>query len=450
MKRLLLLITVSIFIASSVGAQDSEEIILLSKKTLTKKTASSDEQILNVKKNVKASTWTKRAKLYQDVYNQGLEQLQLGTGTTTLKVFYSEPLSQTELDSNDVEIYKYETINYHFENGLLRAWKRNDPIVENPLDVAMESYQKAVELTEPEKQMKLQEKLKPGMDELKSQFQNSGQSKYFLGDYDGALASFESILDMNKLPIYEGVVDTMMINFTGIVAREVGRLNKDEAMYRKAIDAYRLLTELEYGGINMYIQMTRDYYAIGDTLGAIDNLKRGLDQYPDSTMLVTLTAQAYYLMHDNEGGVEFTNSRIEATPHVAESYYWKGLLLTNHDDLSQDTIDMALVLYEKAVEVDPTNSPIWYQAGYVYYAVGANYFELEGYEDDGDLREELIVKGNDNYEKAVIKLEKAIEISEDDATIRSESLDLLKRIYYKLYGSEDDRYIKTMDRINNF
>lgn len=448
MKRLLLFIAVSVFMASVTSAQSSE-VILLNHKTLAKKAASSDEQILNEKKSAKSSTWQKRGKLYQDVFNQGLEQLTLGMGASSFKIFYGNPISTTKPDSNNVVIHKYEFINYHTENDVFRAWTRNNPISENPLDVALESYQKAIELEDAAKQMKLQEKIKDNLVDLKAQYQSLGQSKYFLGDYEGALESFASILEVNDFPIFEGVIDTMMINFSGIVAREIGRINNDEAMYRKALDYYRQLTELEYGGINTYIQMTRDYYMIGDTLGSIENLKRGLVQYPDSSMLVTLIAQAYYLTGENEAGIAFTDERIESRPNCAEAYYWKALLLTNHDDLSQDTIDMSLELYEKAIEVDPTNAPIWYQSGYVYYAVGANYFEQEGLEDDADFREELIKKGTENYEKAVIKLEKTYELTADDPILRGDSLDLLKRIYYKLYGSDDERYQNTMERLKN-
>jgi len=447
MKRLLLFIAVSIFMASAVNAQ--EEVILLSHKTLVKKAASSDEQILDAKKSAKSSTWSKRGKLYQDVFNQGLEQLTLGMGSTSMKIFYGDPISTTEVDSNNVIVFNYETINYYVEDDKLRGWTRNNPITEKPLEEALKAYQKAVKLTDEEKQLKLQEKLEKNLIDLKDQFKSLGQCNYFFEEYEDALNNFSAILEINQLPIFEGVVDTMMINFSGIVAREVGRTNKDNDMTRKAISYYKQLTELEYGGINTFIQMTRDYYSIGDTLAAIENLKRGLVQYPDSSMLVTLAAQAYYLMHENEAGIEFTNERIEATPMCGEAYYWKALLITNHDNLSQDTIDMSLDLYAKGVEVDPTNAPIWYQAGYVYYAVGANFFEQESYEADPDFRQELIDKGNDNYEKAVFRLEKTYDLTEDDLSIRTETLDLLKRVYYKLYGNEDERYLSTMERIKN-
>ena len=107
MKRLLLIVIVSLFLYSGVDAQSSsDQVILLNYKTLTKKASSSDEQVLDEKKGAKATTWVKRGKIYQDVFNQGLEQVQLGSGASGLKIFYGDPLSEPDVDTSNVETYK--------------------------------------------------------------------------------------------------------------------------------------------------------------------------------------------------------------------------------------------------------------------------------------------------------------------------------------------------------
>jgi len=453
MKRLILFAVTAALIFGNVAAQEPSTVVLLNHSTLKKKVEKSNEKIEHEKKKMKDKTWIQRGEIFQDVNNQGLEQLQIGIDKTTLQLFYTDPESVEQTD--DGEILHYKTINYIFENGRLRGWTRNDPIVANPLDEALRSYKKAVELTDADKKMKTEEKIEDNLRELKRQFQREGQNKYFLGEYYQALDKFESVLDVtNSFAIFDGEVDTLMINYCGIVAREIAYNHKQagedeeaEKMYRKAIDYYDQLSDLNYGGSSNYVQMTRDFYAIGDTLGAIENLKKGLKQYPDSSLLVTVTAQAYYLMDMNEKGLEFVNQRIKEKPQDATAYYWKGLLITNEEDVEEETIEQALAYYDTSLMYDPTNSNVWYQSGYVNYAVGANYFEQESYEEDADLREDLNEKGVKYYEKAVEKLEKAYEMSVNDPTIRKESLDLLKRIYYKLYGSEDDRYISTDQRL---
>lgn len=458
MKRLIVIVVISAFIYGNTTAQDVSSgtaPILLKHSTLSKKAEKSDEYIQHERRGVKDRTWIKRGRLFQDIDNLGLEQLQLGMDKTTVKLFYNEPLSKDNKDEN-VEIHHYESINYFFENGRLRGWTRVDPIHENPLNEAFRSYKKAIELNDEDKKLKVQQKIQDDLEELKAQLQRAGQNHYYHENHEDALASFEMILDVNKLPVFEGLIDTLMINFSGIVAREIGtrklkagKEKEGEEMIKKAISYYDKLAELQYGGASNYIQMTRDYYAIGDTLGAIDNLKKGLEQYPDSTILVTVAAQAYYLMDRNEEGLEFVADRLEKKPKCPAAYYWKGLFITNEKDVETVIIDKALALYDTSLMYDPINGSVWYQSGYVNYAVGANYFEQESLENNDKFRAELKEKGTEYYKEAIEKLEKAYEIADTDYTIRKESLDLLKRIYYKLYGSEDEHYIRTNERLKN-
>jgi len=457
MKRLILLPVLFAFIAGNAFSQsldDASTPILLNYATLQKKVAKSDAAIAHEKKKTKASTWASRGKLFQDVDNQGLEQAQLGMDSKTLELIYGETKSKEKSDEG-VETFEYEHIKYYFEGGRLRGWERTDPIHEAPLDEALRSYKKAIELTDADKLLKFEEKIKKDLDELKEQYLRYGLNSYYLKNYSEALKSFESILTVNEFDVYNGVVDTMMINYCGITARDIGVLSKNagddkkaEEMYRKAIKYYTMLTELGYGGSTAFRQITGDYYAIGDTLGALKNLKRGLEVYPDSSVLVSLAAQAYYQKKDNEGGLAFIKDRLEARPKCAAAYYWKGLLITNEENVEEETIKQALALYDTSLMYNPLDGNVWYQSGYVNYAVGQNYFEQEGYEEDPEFRAELNTKGKEYYKEAVEKLEKTYEVADGSVVLMRESLDLLKRIYYKLYGNEDSRYQSVVDRMN--
>ncbi|MCF8225021.1 MAG: hypothetical protein K9J30_03995 [Bacteroidales bacterium] len=458
MKRILLFAAAVAFVISSANCQEFNSgyaPVLLNYETLQKKVEKSDERIAHERRGAKPKTWIRRGELFQDLDNFGLEQIQLGINYTTLKLIYQEPVSSEVRDDN-VEVYTYEHMKYFFENGLLRGWKKLDPIHEQPLFEALRSYNKAIELNDEEDRMKEMMGIKDDLIVLKSQFRRAGQNHYFHRELENALEDFEAILKIGEMAVFEGAIDTLMITYCGVVAREIGRSSleagndaKAEKMYRKAIDYYDQLTDLGYGGSTSYVQMTRDYYAIGDTLGAINNLMEGLKQYPDSSLLVTVTAQAYYLMDENEKGLEFVNQRIEEKPDCPAAYYWKGLFITNVEDVEEDVIKEALDLYDKSLELDPANGNVWYQTGYVNYAVGANFFEQESYEEDDSLRKELNKKGVQYYETASKKLEKTTEVAEDDPILLKESLDLLKRIYYKLYGGEDERYHDVNRRLNN-
>jgi len=446
MKKLVFLTVAMVFLLANLKAQEAPTVILLNYNTLQKKVEKSNEDIVDEKKGAKTKTWVKRGELFQDVYNQGLEQIQVGLDKTMMTINYGDPESETTEDN--ITTYKYETINYLFEDGQLRGWSRNNPIHEAPLHEALASYKEAIKVTEADKKEKEAEKMKDELELLKDQFIKSGQNQYYLGNKRKALKDFEAVLKVNEFSVFDGVVDTLMINFCAIVAKDIGQAEDDIEMYRKSLDYYRKLAETGSGGATTYLQMDPIYKEIGDTIGALKSLERALKQYPDSSVLVALSAQTYYQMDENEKGIAMMDERIAAYPDEATGYFWKGLLISNKPEVSEDTIKIVLDLYETAHEKDPANGQILFQAGYVNYALGANKFELESYEEDEDLRQQYNADGIKYYEKAVEKLEKAFDLMPTDTALQKEALDLLKRIYYKLYGMEDERYINVQDRLN--
>ena len=448
MKKVLFLTVILAVAAGTMNAQQATTVILLNHSTLKKKVEKSDEDIAHEKKGVKPTTWVKRGELFQDVFNQGLEQMQVGLDKTMMTINYGEPESTETKDG--VTIYKYETINYYFEGGQMRGWTRNDPIHEAPLQEALRSFEKALALEDEGKKEKLQEKMEDELTNLKDQFIRSGQNHYYLGDKKTALKEFEAVIEIDKeFSIFNDVVDTLMINFSAIVAKDIAQEENSEEMYRESIKYYQQLTDLGYGGSTVYLQMDPLFKIVGDTVGAIESLQKGLKQYPDSSFLVALTAQTYYQLDENEKGLAFINKRLADRPDCATAYFWKGLLISNQPEISEDTIKMVLELYEKALELDPDNGQIWFQSGYVNYALGANKFELESYEEDEALRKQHSKEGKEYYNVAIEKLEKAYDLLGNEKSLQIEALDLLKRIYYKLYGMEDARYKDVQQRLNN-
>lgn len=456
MKRIILFLTAAVVLSSTVNAQNlTTTPVLLKHKTLEKKVEKSNKNIEHERKGVKPKTWVKRGELFLDVDNLGLEQLALGMSTKTVQIFYSKP--ETVETEGNKEIWIFDHWKYTFEDDILLSYEKIDPIHENPLDESYRSFLKSIELTDDEDKMEAQEDIKEDLERLKTQYLRDGQNEYYKGNLEDALVSFESIIDIDKMPVFKGEIDTLMINYSGIVAREIGRQAMEEGneekgkkMYKKAISYYDQLADIGFGGSSAYSQMTRDFYEIGDTLGAIEILKKGIDQYPDSSILVTYAAQAYYLLGENEKGLEFVNQRIEDKPDCGAAYYWKGLLMTNYENVEEEKIIESLELYDKSLEYAPEEASVWYQSGYVNYAMGASYFEQESYEEDADLRKELRDKGRDYYETAAEKLEKAYEVAnKEQVIIKSEALDLLKRVYYKLYGGDDERYQSVDERKNN-
>lgn len=443
MKKLLYVALAATFAITQVNAQfdqSGESVTLLNYDRLERKVEKSNENIEHHRRGKRDRTWRKRGELFQDVFAQGIEQVQEGMGPNQLQIFYGEPNNvekETREDGTAVERYEYDHIIYIFTNGTLLAWERKDPIHEEPLQEALRSYKKAMELDD---RGRVPDKIKPNLEELKLQFKRSGVNYYYKENYQEALEKFKGVLAINDMPMFEGVIDTLMIQYTGIISREIANQNDSEKMYKQAIKYYKKLAKLGTGGANTYLQLKLDYFALGDTTGAIEILKEGHEQYPDSVNIIANIADTYIVSNRIEEGLDFIEKVIKRNPDLAQPYYWKGRLLINKEEkepeegeeLPEETnVDKAVKAYKKAAELDETLYYVWYDMGYIYFLQGADFYERASLVENDITREKLNELGTEKYKEAIPMLENAFEFNEANREVKYETLDLLQRIYYK-------------------
>jgi len=445
MRKLITLIIIATAVIS-INAQDmGTTVVLLNPTAVKKKVDKSDEEIKDPKKNAKATTWLKRGDLYQDVFNIGLEQTQEGMDPKMLTLFYKDPLSidkKTEEDGTPEEIYVYEHMKYTFVNGSLQRWERVNPIAENPLETSIEAYKKAHELDEGGK---LDTKIKDGLISDKELLKRKGVNDYYSDKYTAALAAFEDVLKINQMDLFAGEVDTVMIQYSGIISREIAGKTNDNELYKKAIGYYKQLAAVDFGGPNTYLQIKADYMSMGDTLGALEILKEAYAKYPDTVNVIANIADTYIRLKKIDEGIAFMESAIEKNPNIPESYYWLGRLYINKEDV--EYINKAIDAYNKAAELDASIYYIWYDLGYIYYLQGMDFFDRSNEETNEATRDRLIELGNEKYQAAIPILEKAYQLNADNRDVKYETLDLLQRIYYKLEMT--DQYERVRDLKNN-
>ncbi|MFH0756393.1 MAG: tetratricopeptide repeat protein [Bacteroidota bacterium] len=442
MKKLIIsLIVVSVAIVGLHAQEGGTAIVLLNYNTVKKKVEKSNEEIQDPKKNIKPATWVKRGELFQQVFMVGLEQLQEGMSSTTVVLFYKEPLSidNETKDGALYETYNYEHMKYTFVNGALQEWERIDPIVEDPLRVAMDAYQKALELDE---SGKVGPKVKEQLIELKLQLKREGVNCYYTSDFDGALNDFENVLEINNMDLFAGEMDTIMVQYSGIISREIAGKTDKKELYKKAIKYYQQLADVNYGGPNTYLQMKMDYFALGDTMKGIECLKEAYEKYPDSVNVIANIADAYILAKQFDEGIEFMAKVIENNPSIPEAYYWNGRLLINKEDI--EYIERAIVSYNKAAELNPDLYYIWYDVGYIYYLQGADFYDRGGLEEHEPTRDALLALGKEKYDMAISSLEKAYMLNDENPSVKYETLDILQRMYYKEQRMDDYERVKAL------
>jgi len=436
-------VTLAIFatIVFNLKAQEASTVVLLNYNNVQKKAEKSDAEVQDPKKSTKAATWQKRGEIYQDVFMIGLEQLTEGMDQTTVQLFYKEPNSKdTEtIEGVVTETYIYDHMSYTFVDGALQDWKKLDPIVDNPLRVATDAYRKALELDD---KGKVAPKVKESLVELKNQLKKDGVNYYYSEDYDNALGAFENVLEINNMDIFSGEMDTTMVQYSGIIAREIALKTENEELYLKAIEYYKQLAAVDFGGPNTYLQIKMDYMALGDTLKALDILKEAYEKYPDTVNIIANIADTYIQLKKYDEGIEYMATVIENNPNIPECYYWNGRLLINKEDV--EYIDKAIESYKKSAELDPSIYYVWYDVGYIYYLQGADFYDRSNTEEHDGTRDRLIELGKEKYMEAIPVLEKAYELNEENSTVKFETLDLLQRIYYKEQMMDEYERVKEL------
>ena len=441
MRKLITLVIIALAVIS-VNAQEGSTVVLLNPKTVKKKVDKSDAEIKDPKKSSKPATWQKRGDLYLDVFNIGLEQTQDGMDTKMLTLFYKQPISidnKTLEDGSPQETYIYENMKYVFVSGALQKWERVNPFCEDPLRIAIDAYEKTLELDEAGK---LEPKVKEGFIFIKALLKRQGVNAYYSENYEGALASFEDVLEVNALDLFAGEFDTTMVQYAGIISREIAGKTDDDELYLKSIAYYKQLAEADFGGPNTYLQIKMDYLSLGDTLSALGILKEAYAKYPDTVNVIANLANTYIDLKQIDEGIVFMEAAIANNPNIPESYYWLGRLLINKEEV--ESIDKAIEAYNKAGELDPSIYYVWYDLGYIYYLQGADFFERSHEETHEATREKLIELGKEKYQAAIPILEKAYEQNEDNEDVKFETLDLLQRIYYKEEMTEQYERVKEL------
>jgi len=442
MRKLITLVIIALAVISLNAQEMGSTVVLLNPGTVKKKVDKSDAEIQDPKKNVKPATWLKRGDLHQDVFNIGLEQVQEGMDTKMLVLFYKQPISvdnKTLEDGSAQETHVYENMKYVFINGALQQWERVNPFCEDPLSISIEAYIKTLELDDGGK---LEAKVKEGLISVKALLKIQGVNNYYLENYEEALGSFEDVLKINQLSLFAGEVDTVMIQYSGIIAREIAGKTDNKELYLKSIEYYKQLAAVGFGGANTFLQIKVDYMSLGDTLSALEILNEAYTKYPDTVNVIANAADIYIQLKQIDEGISFMESAIENNPNIPESYYWLGRMLINKEEV--ESIDEAIEAYKKAGELDPSIYYVWYDMGYIYYLQGADFFERSNEEQDEATRGKLIELGKEKYQASIPILEKAYELNTSNEEVKYETLDLLQRIYYKEEMTEQYERVKEL------
>jgi len=308
----------------------------------------------------------------------------------------------------------------------LPAYKK---LSENPLDVAFDAYMKALELDE---KGKMGKPIKAQMTNMIPDYTNEAVNLYNKGDFPGALAAFERVLEIEAMDMFKenATIDTAVIFNAGMTAQKAEKLEKAVKYYKQSI-------EYNYGGAKTYANLSKVLTDSGNKEEGVKYLHKGFELYPnDSWMLVELI-NYYMLGGEPEKAADFLDKAIELDPTNSSFYRAKGTLFEKTEEYAK-----AEEMYTKALSMDPKDFTSQYNLGLLKLNSAIQNHKTANEIMDAKKYNEAIKEVYTEYEAVIPYFEKVLEMQPDEKN----SLITLKELYFKL-RNEKEVYLEKYNKI---
>ncbi|MFA5781996.1 MAG: tetratricopeptide repeat protein, partial [Bacteroidales bacterium] len=239
----------------------------------------------------------------------------------------------------------------------------------NALQIAYDSYQKAIEL----------DSKKEYFDDIKfqlyvcgEQFYNKGVELYTLKKYEDAMTSFDKTSIINGI---FGLADTLA-TYNAALCAELANIPS------KAKEYYKKLVKLNYHQPLIYSSLASIYKDDKDTAKALSTIKKGRELYPDNYNLIIAETNIYLSSGKTKEAKDLLEIAIQKDPTNPNLYYAIG---TSYDALANDTSKLqkerslyfteAESAYKKAIELKADFFDAIYNLGAMYFNDGVRIFQ---------------------------------------------------------------------------
>jgi tetratricopeptide (TPR) repeat protein len=186
-------------------------------------------------------------------------------------------------------------------------------------------------------------------------FINNGVEYFNEGDYEKALDYYGKSVMVNGIM---GRVDSLGMYNAALAAE---RLEK----YDEALGFYTVLTQIKYGGPDIYLYMANIYDRKKDTTKKMEVIRKGLEAYPDNTNLILQELSILMESGKTDEAMMSFNKAIANEPDNPSLYYNRGYIF----DQTQE-YDKAAEDYQRALDLKPDFFDAAYNLGAMYYNVG--------------------------------------------------------------------------------
>jgi tetratricopeptide (TPR) repeat protein len=302
-------------------------------------------------------------------------------------------------------------------------------LAKKPLDVAYDAYIKALEL---DKKGKMVKPIKAQMTNMIPDYTNEAVNLYNKGDFPGALAAFERVLEIEGMDMFKdnATIDTAVIFNAGMTAQKADELDKAAKYYKQSI-------EYNYGGAKTYANLSKVLTDSGKKEEGVKYLHKGFELFPnDSWMLVELINH-YMLGGEPQKAADYLDKAIELDPTNGSYYRAKGTLYEKTEEFAK-----AEEMYSKALSMDPKDFTSQYNFGLLKLNSAIQNHKTANEIMDAKKYNVAIKSVYAEYETVIPYFEKVLEMQPDEKN----SMITLKELYFKL-RNENETYLEKYNQI---
>jgi tetratricopeptide (TPR) repeat protein len=288
-------------------------------------------------------------------------------------------------------------------------------LIENPLEEAYASYEKALSLDTKgatEKQFKLNSTYLA----LGNDFVTLGVQKFEAKDYEGAVKAFENNIKIASSDIYVGVIDSGIYFNAGLAAYN-GKI------YDKAIIYFQKCADMKYEGTMPWFLMYNSYMGLKDMANAEGTLKKVFELYPDDKDVVMQLVDFYINNNKLDEAYAYIALAKSKNPNDHTLYWAEGVIY-----MRQDKYDPAIAALTKSIELKGDQYDTQFNLGVCYYNKAVEMFQKANEIMDAAKYNTAVGEANAVFIKAIPFFEKASQLKTDDV----DSLKNLKELYFRL------------------
>ncbi|MFI3277637.1 MAG: tetratricopeptide repeat protein [Rikenellaceae bacterium] len=430
--------------------------------SFNKKFKSSDADIANAKKNIKAATWLNRAKLHLDAASAPSGNIFSGMDVATMKLTMGNPKKTTwpTINGQKYQVLEYDYIMIYTVNNKIVSWKITRQVKPNALFESIKCYNKAAEIDATQAG-----KAREGLDLIVNLCNERGRIAPLIHNFKEGADSYMIAYNAQNSKAYGDKVDPSLLYAAGNLYTLDGLKNK--ASFATGEKALRKAIELGYIDIEAKSTLIADkdkgttyYYLYHCMIGQedkltqerLDELKKlmieGVTKFPKNVKmldaLLSFCTSSKYNVGSPAEIIPLIDKAIENEPNNADLWFGRGRVY-----YALKNTDECIKSFSKVTLYNPKNFDAQFYLGHFYAVKGDEYgktIAAKSYTDQNEYNAD-IAKLNAMYALAIEPLEKAHALDTKDFP----TIEYLKTICFRLRDDEGvmEKYNKYNELFKN-